>query len=63
VSRILQEHWRVTDAAEAARVPARTASKCLAHFRASGEPMLHDRSSEPARKPRTTPAGTIAPIE
>lgn len=52
VNRILQEHWRVADAAEAAGVSVHTADKWLARFRVGGERMLHDRSSQPARKPR-----------
>jgi transposase InsO family protein len=63
VDRIEREGWRVAEAARAAGISARTASKWLARFRAGGEAMLHDRSSAPVRKPRATPAETVRRIE
>ncbi|MCP8941164.1 IS481 family transposase, partial [Alsobacter sp. SYSU M60028] len=35
----------------------------LSRFRAGGERMLRDRSSAPARRPRSTPAATVGAIE
>jgi len=49
VKRIVSEHWKIAEAAEAAGISSRTASKWLARFRAGGERMLRDRSSAPAR--------------
>ena len=63
ISRIEDENWSVKEAAAAGGVSGRTACKWLARFRAGGERMLHDRSSAPARRPRSTPAGTVAAIE
>jgi transposase InsO family protein len=63
VRRIVEEGWRVSDAAGAAGVSARTAFKWLARFRAGGERMLQDGSSAPARTPRATPAALVGAIE
>jgi transposase InsO family protein len=63
VHRIIDEGWRVADAAAAAGLSERRAYIWLARFRAGGERMLHDRSSAPARKPRGVPAETVATIE
>lgn len=63
VKRVRVEGWRVADAARAAGVSARTGFKWLARFRAGGERMLHDRSSAPARRPRSTPAEVVATVE
>jgi transposase InsO family protein len=63
VTRIITEHWKVADAAEAAGLSERSAYKWLARFRAGGERMLHDRSSAPARPKYVTTAATIASIE
>jgi transposase InsO family protein len=63
VRRVHQERWRVADAAKAAGISARTASKWLARYRAGGEWMLHDRSSAPARRKHATPAYRVAEIE
>ncbi len=63
VRRIETEGWRVADAADAAGVSVRTASKWLARFRLGGEAMLLDRSSAPQRRPRSLAAETVAQIE
>lgn len=63
VKRIIDEHWKIAEAAEAAGTSARTASKWLARFRAGGERMLHDRSSAPARPKHKLSAETVAAIE
>ncbi len=63
VKRIEEEGWRTAAAARASGVSVRTAYKWLARFRAGGERMLHDRSSAPARKPRSTPASLVVAIE
>lgn len=51
IERVLQEHWKVAAAAEAAGVSRRTAYKWLARFKAEGTVGLHDRSSRPHRSP------------
>ena len=43
--------WTVTEAAQAAGVSARTASKWRARWRSEGEAGLLDRSSAPRRVP------------
>ncbi|MBS7702422.1 IS481 family transposase [Chelatococcus asaccharovorans] len=63
VRRVVEEDWTVVAASEAAGVSVRTGFKWLARFRAGGERMLHDRSSAPARRPSSTPIGTVATIE
>ena len=63
VSRILEERWRVADAARAAGVSERVASKWLARYRAGGAAALHDRKPTPTRCPHRTPAATVAEIE
>ena len=63
VRRVVEEDWTVVAASEAAGVSMRTGFKWLARFRAGGERMLHDRSSAPARRPSSTPIGTVATIE
>ena len=52
--RILEEGWARKDAAEAAGVSERTASKWLARYRAEGEEGLIDRPSTPLSSPRAT---------
>ncbi len=63
VSRILDEGWRVADAAGSAGVSERTAYKWLGRYRASGAAALHDRKPMPAHCPHATPAETLACIE
>jgi len=63
VSRILNESWRVADAADAAGVSERTACKWLGRYRVGGAAALHDRKPTPARCPHRLPAERIAAIE
>ncbi|QFU15784.1 IS481 family transposase [Microvirga thermotolerans] len=56
VQRVRQERWRVAEAAKAAGISERTASKWLARFRDGGEAALHNKSSAPRR-----PAHRLAP--
>jgi transposase InsO family protein len=63
VKRIEEQGWPPTEAAEAAGVSGRTASKWLARWRAEGERGLRDRSSAPKRIPHRTPAAAIDLIE
>src|SRR5688572_3321831 len=63
VSRIEEEGWSLTAAAEAAGVSERTAAKWLARWRAQGELGLLDRSSAPARRPTQLPAERVKAIE
>ena len=53
VRRVLEEHWKVVDAAAALGVSTRTAYRWLARWRA-GDRRLADRSSAPKRVPRRT---------
>jgi transposase InsO family protein len=63
VSRVLDERWRVADAARAAGVSERAAYKWLARYRAGGAAALSDRKPTPARCPHSTPAKTVLRIE
>jgi transposase InsO family protein len=54
VDRVVQHGWALRDAAEAAGVSQRTASKWLRRFREEGEAGLLDRSSAPKRIPHRT---------
>ena len=57
VCRVRQEGWRVRDAAVAAGISPRTASKWLARYRAGGMAALRDRGSAPRRcRHRLAPA-------
>ena len=49
VCRVRQEGWRVRDAAVAAGISPRTATKWLARYRAGGMAALRDRGSAPRR--------------
>ena len=60
--RVEQERWSLTEAAEAAGVSDRTASKWLARYRREGEAGLEDRSSAPHRQPGRTPENRVAAI-
>jgi transposase len=53
--RILEEGWNRKNAADAAGVSERTASKWLGRYRAEGEEGLIDRPSTPASSPNATP--------
>jgi transposase InsO family protein len=63
VERILEHGWSLTQAAEAAGVSERTASKWVGRFKAEGVAGLADRSSAPKRIPRRTPAERVQAIE
>jgi transposase InsO family protein len=63
VSRIADEGWSVSRAAEACGVSERTAYRWLARHRLGGERRLHDRSSAPRRCPRRTSPQRVAQIE
>jgi transposase InsO family protein len=62
VHRVRTLHWPVVTAAEAAGVAGRTAYKWLARYRQGGASALADRSSQPHRQPRRTPAAVISAI-
>jgi transposase InsO family protein len=62
VRRVLEEHWRVADAAAAFGISERTVYRWLARWRA-GDRLLRDRSSAPRRIPRRTPHAVEALIE
>lgn len=55
VQRIEDDGWSLTDAAGAAGISDRTASKWLARFRDEGDAGLRDRSSAPRHIPSKTP--------
>src|SRR3954447_1929410 len=55
VSRVVEQGWSITEAAEAAGVSDRTCSKWVARYRAEGEAGLVDRSSAPRSVPHRTP--------
>ena len=54
VDRVISERWSVAEAAAAAGISERTASKWLKRFRDEGEDGLADRSSAPRRVPNRT---------
>ncbi len=56
VSRVIELHWTVSAASQAAGVSVRTGYKWLARFRAEGTAGLADRSSRPKRMPRALSA-------
>ncbi len=59
----LEGGWSLTEAAEAAGVSERTATKWLARWRAEGEAGLLDRSSAPKARPTQLPADRVKAIE
>ena len=63
VSRVLDDRWRVVDAAAAAGVSQRTASKWLGRYRAGGAQGLNDRKPTPRHCRHATPAEQVAAIE
>ena len=63
VCRVRQEGWRVRDAAVAAGISPRTASKWLARYRAGGMAALRDRGSAPRRCRHRLAAARVAEIE
>jgi transposase len=62
VRRVLEENWKVADAATAQCVSERTVYRWLARWRA-GDRRLVDRSSAPTRVPRRTPRAVEELIE
>ena len=62
VARVLEERWKVADAAAAFEISERTVHRWLARWRA-GDVRLLDRSSAPKRVPRRTPKTIEALIE
>lgn len=62
VRRVVEEGWKVADAAAAFGISERTVYRWLARWRA-GDAKLRDRSSAPRRVPRRTPAAVEALIE
>jgi transposase InsO family protein len=62
VQRVLDERWKIADAAAAFAISERTVYRWLARWR-TGDRELGDRSSAPKRVPRRTPAAVEALIE
>jgi len=60
--RVVDQGWSLTEAAEAAEVSGRTASKWVARFRAQGPTGLLDRSSAPHRVANRTDQRTTEAI-
>ncbi len=60
--RVIEQGWSLTEAAEAAGVSERTASKWLGRYRSEGEAGLLDRSSEPRSVPHRTPEDRVEAI-
>ena len=60
VRRVVDEAWKVSQAAEAAGVSERTVYRWLRRWREEGEPGLWDRPSQPHRLPRRMPDRTLA---
>ena len=60
--RVVEQGWRVKEAAEAAGCSARTAAKWLGRYRA-GDGVLLDRSSRPKRSPGRLPRERVRAIE
>ena len=60
--RVIEQKWKVRDAARAAGCSERTGFKWLARFRAEGAAGLQDRSSRP-RMIHATPASVVAAIK
>jgi transposase InsO family protein len=63
VTRVVEQGWSLTKAAEAAEVSDRTCAKWVARYRAHGEVGLRDRSSAPRSIPHRTPADRVEVIE
>jgi transposase InsO family protein len=62
VSRVIEEDWSLTAAAEAAGVSGRTCSKWVARYRKQGAVGLLDRSSAPCSVPQRTSEERIGAI-
>ena len=61
-TRVQQDGWTLTKAAEAAEVSVRTARKWVRRYRTEGEAGLLDRSSRPYSSPNATPERRVALI-
>ena len=59
VQRVREQHWTVSEAAEAAGVSLRTAYKWLARYRDEGRSGLADRRSRPRRMSTLEPASVF----
>jgi transposase InsO family protein len=62
VERVCHQHVRLAEAAQAAGVSTRTASKWVARYRREGATGLEDRSSAPHRLPRRTDEARVSAI-
>jgi transposase InsO family protein/transposase len=60
--RVVEEHWTLTDAAQAAEVSVRCARKWVGRYRSEGELGLMDRSSAPNAIPHRTPEERVQAI-
>jgi transposase InsO family protein/transposase len=60
--RVVEEGWSLTEAAEAAEVSDRSASKWVTRYRAEGEAGLLDRSSAPHQVANRTPEDRVQVI-
>jgi transposase InsO family protein len=60
--RVVDEGWSLKEAAEAAEVSERTASKWVCRYREEGEAGLLDRPSAPRRQPNATAEDRVAAI-
>jgi len=60
--RVVDQGWKVVEAAGAAEVSVRCARKWVGRYRLEGEQGLFDRSSAPSRIPHRTPAQRIEAI-
>jgi transposase len=61
-TRVQEDGWTLSKAAEAAEVSVRTARKWVRRYRAEGEPGLLDRSSRPYSSPSATPEHRVVLI-
>jgi transposase InsO family protein len=61
-TRVQEDGWTLTKAAEAAEVSVRTARKWVCRYRSEGEAGLLDRSSRPHSSPNATPEQRVALI-
>lgn len=62
-TRVIEQGWSVTAAAQAAGISRQTASKWVGRFRAEGAPGLRDRSTRPHRIRPCVPARVVRVIE
>ena len=60
--RVVEEGWSLSEAAEAAEVSERTASKWVRRYREEGEAGLADRRSAPKRQAGATPEDRVQAI-